>query len=78
MILFATGAPATFGANVAVAEALAKAVASDALGFPSQLVVASTRSTSGPATRRQSTSTSASRRPTATRDSTFWTSAPRA
>ena len=39
LILFATGAPATFGANVAVAEALAKAVASDALGFPSQLIV---------------------------------------
>ena len=38
LILFATGAPATFGANVAVAEALAKAVASDALGFPSQLI----------------------------------------
>ena len=41
LILFATGAPATFGANVAVAEALAKAVASDALGFPSQLIVRS-------------------------------------
>jgi CDP-Glycerol:Poly(glycerophosphate) glycerophosphotransferase len=39
LIVFATGAPATFGANLAVAEALAKTVGSDALGVPSQLVV---------------------------------------
>jgi hypothetical protein len=39
LVVFATGAPATFSANVAVAEALAEAVASDALGSPSQLVV---------------------------------------
>jgi hypothetical protein len=39
LIVFATGAPATFGANLAVAEALAGAVASDALGVPAQLVV---------------------------------------
>jgi hypothetical protein len=39
LIVFATSSPEIFGSNAAVAEALARAVASDAFGAPCQLVV---------------------------------------
>lgn len=39
LIVFATGSPGTFRSNVAVAEALARAAESDALGVPCELVI---------------------------------------